>query len=278
MLLLNTYKNPDFSHQTVENRRKITSVHFHDSHELYYLINGSTKYFIADKIFQIESGGFVLIPAGISHKTDSENCLVNERILVSFKSDDFNKNTLNALNELFAENVIYIPKSKLEMIENIFSKIETENMQKDKYSDFLINSCIEEIIIQLARLRQKHKPYISEADNLIHRISKHITDNYSQDLSLENLGNIFSISTSHLSRRFKAVAGISINEYITYVRISNAERLLKSTDLSITKVAELCGFNDSNYFSTVFKKIKGITPLKYSHKFRKEITLKKNRP
>ena len=43
-----------------------------------------------------------------------------------------------------------------------------------------------------------------------------------------------------------------------------AEKLLKAKKMPITHVAAACGFNDSNYFSTVFKKIKGITPLKYS--------------
>ena len=70
-MVINTYKNENFSHQFVENRRKSTGVHFHDEHEIYYLVNGNTKYFIGDKIFQVESGNFVIIPAGVNHKTDS---------------------------------------------------------------------------------------------------------------------------------------------------------------------------------------------------------------
>ena len=70
------------------------------------------------------------------------------------------------------------------------------------------------------------------------------------------------MSESHLSRKFKAHTGIGINEYITYVRITNAEKLLRETELSVTEVADQCGYSDSNYFSTVFKRIKGITPQK----------------
>lgn len=268
-MLLETYKNPDFSHQYVENRRKKTDVHFHDDHELYYLVNGSTKYFIGDKIFQIESGNFVIIPAGLHHKTDSENCLVNERILVSFKSATFSDETLRALELLFSESVIYIPNSKLEAIENIFFKIDNEYKNKDEYSEFLINSHIEEIIIHLARFRQDYRPNLPDADKTIHKISKYITSNYSQDLTLESISRMFSLSSAHLSRRFKVVCGIGINEYITYVRLLNAERLLKETDLPITEIAGKCGFNDSNYFSTVFKKAKGTTPLKFAREAKK---------
>lgn len=269
-MLLETYKNPEFSHQYVENRRKKTDVHFHNDHELYYLVKGTTKYFIKDKIFQIESGNFVIIPAGIHHKADSENCLVNERILVSFKSDNFSSEALNALDVLFSESVIYLPNSKLEAIETIFSKIENEHQTKDSYSDLLINSYIEEIIIHLTRFRQNYSPNLPDADKTIHKISKYITENYFRELSLEILSREFSLSSAHLSRRFKAVCGIGINEYITYVRLLNAERLLKETDLPITEIAGRCGFNDSNYFSTVFKKTKGITPLKFSHEAKKK--------
>lgn len=55
-----------------------------------------------------------------------------------------------------------------------------------------------------------------------------------------------------------------MNEFITYVRISNAEALLSGTDLSVTEIAGRCGYGDSNYFASVFKKIKGITPHRYA--------------
>ena len=57
---------------------------------------------------------------------------------------------------------------------------------------------------------------------------------------------------------------MGINEYITNVRIHNAAQLLCEGKYTITEVAEKCGYNDSNYFASVFKKIKGTTPLKFS--------------
>lgn len=270
-MLINTYKNQNFSHQFVENRRKSTGVHFHDEHEIYYLINGNTKYFIGDKIFRVESGSFVVVPAGVNHKTDSEDCLHNERILLSFKDSVLCDESREAFFSLAREAVIYIPESKLETIEATLAKIEKEHTDTDAHSSFLINLYIKELIMQLSRFHLDYKPNLSQTDSAIHKISKYIRKNYAQDLSLENLSRIFAMSESHLSRRFKAVAGIGINEYIAFVRLLNAEKLLKETDLPITEVAGRCGFNDSNYFSTVFKKAKGITPLKFSHKYKEEL-------
>ena len=67
-----------------------------------------------------------------------------------------------------------------------------------------------------------------------------------------------------LSKQFKSVMGIGFNEYINIVRVTASEKLLLSTNAPITQIAMDCGFNDSNYYAAVFKKIKGITPKKFS--------------
>lgn len=268
-MLIPMTKNPDFSHDTSKNRRRYTGVHYHNCHELYYLADGTTKYFIGDRIFQINSGTFVFIPKGMYHKTDSEACMDNERILLSFNDDvldEKSKEIINALGELF---VIYPPKNKLDIFENIFKRIEEEYAAVDELSPHLTGIYICELLTLLFRYRLASPPKSSSADTAIYSVSKYISENYSQNLGLCELSRRFAISESHLSRRFKAVSGIGINEYITFVRIMNAERLLKTQKISITELAQKCGFNDSNYFSTVFKKIKGITPLKYAQKFKK---------
>ena len=72
------------------------------------------------------------------------------------------------------------------------------------------------------------------------------------------------MSASYFSKQFKSVTGVGLNEYINIIRIGASEKLLLSGNLPITQVAMECGFNDSNYFAAVFKKLKGITPKKYS--------------
>lgn len=67
-------------------------------------------------------------------------------------------------------------------------------------------------------------------------------------------------------RRFKQETGQTVNQHLTQVRIENAKRLLAS--ISVTETAFEVGFNDSNYFSTVFKKQTGHTP----NGFKKRLT------
>lgn len=264
-----SYQNEEFSHDIVVNRRKFTGVHYHDDYELYYLINGKTKYFIADEIFMIESGSFVIIPPGMYHMTDSEDCLHNERILISFKRDIIDDEIIDILDTLCRKRVIYLPAGNREKPEQILARIEDEHINKDENSIFLCSLYTKELIIQLYREYRDYKPKLNASEEVIHNISRYISVNYNKDLSLKSLSRLFAMSESHLSRKFRATLGMGLNEYITYVRILNAENLLKTTALPITNIAEQCGFNDSNYFSTVFKRVKGITPLKFANKFRK---------
>ena len=250
-------------------RRKITKkwvtsdIHYHEEYELYYMLDGSTTYFIGDDIYSIEKGNFVFIPKGIPHKTDNGNCRYNERILLSFSGDIFNEKTKNLLEQLSRKRIIYVPDAYLPQLEEILFKLEAEYIQEEHEKSILLDIYILELLALLCRYQCERKAHIHESDKIVYQISEYISANYAQDITLESLCKVFAISEAYLSRKFKAVSGIGINQYITYVRISNAEQFLRDSDLSVTEIAEQCGFNGSNYFSAVFKKIKGVPPLKY---------------
>ena len=82
-----------------------------------------------------------------------------------------------------------------------------------------------------------------------------------------NAGEIaekLSVSAEHLSRQFKKDTGIAFSEYVNLLRFKKAEELLASGKReTIISIAHMCGFNDSNYFSSKFKKIYGVSPLKW---------------
>ena len=92
---------------------------------------------------------------------------------------------------------------------------------------------------------------------------EYINNNFAENITLEEISEKFHVSKSHFSRKFKEVTGIGFNEYILLVRIKYSELLLMETDLSITEISGKCGFNSSCYFTSVFKKYKGMTPFKF---------------
>ena len=77
------------------------------------------------------------------------------------------------------------------------------------------------------------------------------------------MAELFSVSPEHFSRVFKKETGLGFSKYLNSLRLQYAEQLLKSDkDQSITQVAEICGFDDSNYFSKKFKEMYGAAPKK----------------
>ena len=257
--------NPPFSREKVSNRRKFSAVHYHEKHyELYCLVDGTTKYFIGDEIYVLKKGDFVFIPNGILHKTDSEECLHNERILLSFDDSIFNNDNSFLIDELTNSKFCRISEKHLYKLEEIMGSLEKEYEREDIYSKNLRKTYIIQLLTLLCRYRRPATTSISESDKIVFEVSNFIKGNYDKNITLKLICKEFSVNESYLSKKFKKVSGTGINEYITYVRIMNAETLLKENKYSITEIAYKCGFNDSNYFSTVFKKIKGIAPLKYS--------------
>jgi YesN/AraC family two-component response regulator len=92
------------------------------------------------------------------------------------------------------------------------------------------------------------------------RVRDFVTRNYSESLSLEAACKMASTSKTYFCRFFKSITGHSLRSYQHAVKIRVAEELLKDRRLSVTDVAIMVGYNDSNYFSTIYKKFKGFPP------------------
>lgn len=104
----------------------------------------------------------------------------------------------------------------------------------------------------------------SISSKTILKVKNYIDQNYySDDINLDFLSSHFYINSCHLSSTFKKITGESLVEYITKRRINEAKSLLKNDDIKLAEVAEKVGYKDYYYFSKLFKKHVGISPLKY---------------
>ena len=88
-------------------------------------------------------------------------------------------------------------------------------------------------------------------------------NNFSEDISMENLVDISHYSQRHFIRLFTEAYGTPPQKYLAAIRMRHACSMLKGTDMNVTEISTQCGFNDPNYFSRIFKKNIGITPLQY---------------
>lgn len=89
-----------------------------------------------------------------------------------------------------------------------------------------------------------------------------IQNNYSKQISLEDIAEYAGISRVYLSQIFKKETGKNIRDYLVEYRLSKARELLLTSNLKIYTISELCGFGSAQYFNKIFKKINGFSPYK----------------
>lgn len=107
------------------------------------------------------------------------------------------------------------------------------------------------------------KSNVTTPQNTLLPAYEYINKNFQAKLSLSLLAEINCCSTQTLINRFKSQIGKTPFEYINELRVKRAKDLLINTDFSIGQISELCGYENVYYFSNVFKKAIGISPLKF---------------
>lgn len=119
------------------------------------------------------------------------------------------------------------------------------------------NANVGAILVPEVTEKKKNKQQIVE------EIEKIINTQYNLPLTIESIAKMMHFTPNYIGTTFKIVKKISINRYLTNVRLEKAEELLKDKELTINDIAIQCGYNDITYFHTTFKKEKGITPSEY---------------
>ena len=105
---------------------------------------------------------------------------------------------------------------------------------------------------------------LAETDGgVISRIIDYINTHYAEDITLDSVADTFHFSRSHISRMFKNETGERFVDFLGNVRLLHAKELLKSGRYSVKQIAEMVGYPNAQYFSTVFKEKTGMAPRKY---------------
>ncbi|CAK4854427.1 unnamed protein product [Aphanomyces euteiches] len=135
-----------------------------------------------------------------------------------------------------------------------------------------------ELPITFASLKILFSDFISESTTIVHqlrkeknkggiqRIKAYIEMNYAENISLKTIANEFYMNPVYLGQLFKKKYGVYFNEFLLSIRIVEAKKLLRQTDMRIYEVAEKVGFNNADYFVTQFEKVKQMTPSEYRNK------------
>ena len=149
--------------------------------------------------------------------------------------------------------------------------IETKDIQKTIWNcqqsiwELNSQSKVLENLLQLAQLiiEKVRLARFSNGKLIVDSVRNYLDQHYASEISLTLLSELFHINSAHLSETFKNYVGQNFSDYLVKLRMDNAQQFLRDKQLKIIDVANLVGFSNSGYFSTVFKKHVGQTPVEF---------------
>lgn len=237
--------------------------HYHGLYEIYFLEEGNCTYIIDDKVYSVRSGDIVIVPDGIIHHTKYDD-IKHSRILINCEKRYIPASVQSGIS---SGNYLYRNPFVTEEVKKILGRIEKEYKLSDAFSDEVISCHIHSLFYLLMRNTETCLT-VDDGNKVIEQAVAYIRENFASDISLSFLAKRFSVSSEHFSRMFKKETGLGFSKYLNSLRLQYAEQLLKASEgHNITRVAESCGFEDSNYFSKKFKEVYGISPKKVQKKY-----------
>lgn len=152
-----------------------------------------------------------------------------------------------------AKRVEILPSQIVNFNGEIFDEMTLAENIKNSRSEYLTGKLFEMMSIMFEEESGKV--------SYVKQVKDYIKSNYMIPLQVEEIAKMINLNRRYLSRIFREETGMTMKEYITYIKMNRAYRLLKQ-GFSVGNVAEMVGYDDVFNFSKMYKKVKGVSPRK----------------
>ena len=252
-----------------EKNWNMAAMQSHGYYEIYCLTSGSRTIFVGDKLFVIDEGSVVILPPFTLHKTEGGSY---ERFNIYISPELLDEKERGFLNG-FSASPAFKPSGKgskqLMALLSAYLSLGggQDSSLTEKYRLHFVKLAL--LILQSAvssPIASSELLAAGTGGEEILSVLAYINSNLSEEITLDGLCKRFFLSRNTLCRRFRMTVGSSVMEYCTGARLNLAKRLLLEGNFDMEEIAERCGFSSANYFSLIFKKKVGISPMNYRKK------------
>lgn len=237
----------------------------HDSFLLLYTINGEGSVRSGDFEFSLQRNFAVIIDCHTPHEYHT----VSDEW--EFLWIHFNGSAIAPLFDITypTKEVRAVSMENADDFEDRINSIITELSQNDIATYIHLSSHMHSVLnaVCLAALENDKVSIKHNSADDIHTVLKYIERNYFNPITLNDMIENIHVSKYHFIRRFRRAMGITPYSYLTNYRINMSKTLLRSTDKTVSEIAEICGFLDTSNFITHFKKHTGQKPMQYRRDF-----------
>lgn len=267
--------------EEIEGIENVFPAHYHYYIELLYGISGEYQVLLNGRYHCFGQGDMVLINSREVHQIDCVSEEGGKYIVVRFLPElIYNSMSSNYFQLKFmvpfitenASNQKVISEKELNKtnIPELFHEIIKEASQEKYGYELAVRNHIGSIFLWILRYWEANQEdfYEENSKDKILRIQlqpalNYVLEQYAQDIKAQDMAKLCNISYSYFSRSFHRIMKMNFREYLNHIRISEAEKLLVSTSLSITEIGGNVGFNTTSYFIKMFQHYKHITPKQF---------------
>ena len=234
--------------------------HTHNHAELFYIVGGKGQFLIEDQLYPVNTNHLVIINPNVTHTEVSLNAQPLEYIVLGIEGVELsiteNSNGQFCILDHFESMDI------TSCLRNILREME---LKQPGYED-ICQAFMEILIIRLMRstgLSVPAEPQNNVGNHQCAAVRRYIDHHFKESLTLDQLAAEAHMNKFYLSHAFKQEYGVSPINYMISRRINESKYLLAETDLSLSQIAQLLGFSSLSYFSQVFRKTQGVSPMEY---------------
>ena len=258
----------EFYHIDKRHPKYEMAYHWHGEIELIRITEGTLNLTLDNKEYFAKAGDFVFVNSETVHGATPHECVyecvVFNAAYLAVEEDECKTFMENVLNHtVYVNEVHHSEEYELcGIAEKIFDSMRT----RQKGYTLTVTGCLYELFgLIMSKGEYSNNLSIKSVHNeknviTLKKALAYIRNSYDQQMTLKDIADSAGISPKYLCTFFKEMTGKSPFEYINAYRIERAARKLISTDLPVTQIAYMCGFNDLSYFIKTFKQIKGVTP------------------
>lgn len=249
------------------------SFHSHDSVEIMYVISGDCTVETEQEVIALRKGDFVLLDAGVRHRLLVDKGRPCRMLNAEFGFADAGAGhpsvralaadspALTALLQA-AEPAIVLrdPHDVYQTLRSLVTELDSGHAERGCMAQLLLG----QLLVQIARLAQlKRGGAMAQTSRYVREAAEYIRQHYDTDLQVKEVADAVHLHPTYLQRIFKAGTGRSLVDYLTETRMEKAKMLLARTDIPITQIADYIGLNSRQYFSMLFRRMIGVTPIEY---------------
>ena len=241
--------------------------HFHSYFELFYLEKGKRAVVAGERSYLLGPHEFIIFPPYTMHHSFSEPDVAFARIVLYFAPDTIPEALELKLRQETKPHAIASTQQQQDFYNQLCALMAEQDPQnKEAFQDEALHSRLNLLLI--SALRHESKDVAPQSEPKIAKIVQYVHNHYFQELSLDDLAEMFFINKFSLCREFKRFTMCSFVEYLNKIRVLHAQRLFVESDKSITQIAIDVGFGSLTHFERVFAQHTHQTPKKMCQQMR----------